>query len=41
MNDKILSNNELKFLKFINGKNINIEFSTRWKFQYEINQIKK
>lgn len=39
MKDKILSNNEVIFLKYMNNKNINTMFSPRWRFQYDINPI--
>lgn len=41
MNDNNLSNEEMIFLKFINEKSTNIEFSSRWSFQYNINPIKE
>lgn len=37
MNEENISNEEIIFLKFISGKSDNIEFSSRWKFQYNIN----
>lgn len=37
MNKENISSEEIVFLKFINGKNIDTKFSSRWKFQYNIN----
>lgn len=41
MTDENISDEEIIFLKFINGKNTSIQFSSRWKFRYNINPIKE